>query len=161
MAKIKRSSVKTFILTDDTPSNEVYSLLGEGVTTGTINMNPKTTEETYIHEDTASISVDSYAPTMPVEMTAVQGDAVFSFIDGLRKDRAVLGDAETYIVNVWLYEAAVGGAYPAEKQKVSIQVDTFGGDGGAPTKINYTLNYVGDAVVGTFNPSTLVFTPDA
>jgi hypothetical protein len=158
MAKIKRSLILTYINT--TPlTSATYSLLGDGATTGTINMNPKTTEETYIHEDTASISVDSYAPTYPVEMTAISGDTVFEFVDALRKARAVLGDAETDIVNVWNYESGGPTAAPAEKQTVAIQIDSFGGDGGAPTKINYTINYVGDPTPGTFNTSTKAFTP--
>lgn len=158
MAKIKRSQVMTFINT--TPSSSAtYSLLGDGVTAGNINMNPKTTEETYVHEDNASISVDSYAPTYPVEQTAVTGDAVFEFVDTLRKNRAILDDAETDIVNVWAYESGGPTAYPAEKQTVSIAIDSFGGDGGAATRINYTINFVGDPIPGTFNVTTSAFTP--
>jgi hypothetical protein len=158
MSKIKRSLIMTYLNT--TPSAAAtYSLLGSGATTGTINMNPKTTEETYIHQDTASISVDSYAPTYPVEMTCNAGDAVFEYIDGLRVARAVLADAETDIVNVWAYEAGGPSAYPAEKQSVSIQIDSFGGDGGTPAKINFTINYVGNPTAGTFNTGTSAFTP--
>lgn len=157
MAKIKRSEVMTFM--DITPSSTAtYKLIGDGVTSGAIGYNPKTTEETYIHEDSATITVESYAPTMPVEAVAVSGDSVFDFIDGLRVARATLDDAETTIVNVWAYESGGPTAYPAEKQDVSIQIDEFGGDGGTAVKINYTINFVGDPVVGTFNANTSVFT---
>lgn len=158
MAKIKRSEVMTFLNT--TPdSTATYSLIGEGVTSGAIAYNPKTTEETYIHEDSATITIESYAPNLPVESTAVSGDAVFEFIDSLRVARAVLSDAETDIVNVWAYESGGPTAYPAEKQVVSIQIDEFGGDGGQAAKINYTINFVGDPIPGTFNTSTSTFTP--
>ena len=157
MAKIKRSEVQTFLNT--TPlAAATYSLLGDGVVAGTIAYNPKTTEETYVHQDSASISIDSYAPTLPVEQTAVSGDAVFEFVDELRKSRAVLGDAETDIVNVWMYEAGGPTAYPAEKQPVSIAIEDFGGEGGSAVKINFTINFIGDPVTGTFNASTKVFT---
>ena len=158
MAKIKRSLVKTFLNTGSIVS-PVWELLGDGVTTGTIAYNPKITEETYIIADSASISVDSYAPTFPVEMTAISGDAVFEYLDDLRKDRAVLGDAETEIVNVWLYETPALGYYAAEKQAVSLQIEDFGGEGGAAVNINFTINFIGDPVSGTFNASTKVFTP--
>jgi hypothetical protein len=158
MATIKRSDVKTFINT--TPlSTATYSLLGDGVVSGKIAYNPKVTNETYVHEDSATISIDSYAPTMPVEATAKGGDAVFEFVDALRKARAVLEDAETDIVNVWFYETGGPTAYPAEKQSVSIQIDDFGGEGGAAAKINYTIIYIGDPILGTFNTSTSAFTP--
>lgn len=158
MAKIKRSEILTYINTTPAAS-ATWSLLGSGVTSGLVNLNPKTTEETYISENNARISVDSYAPTMPVEMTCVTGDAVFEFIDGLRKSRAVLDNAETMIVNVWNYESGGPSAAPAEKQAVSIQIDSWGGDGGKATKINFTINYLGNPVAGTFNMGTLVFTP--
>lgn len=157
MAKIKRSEVMTFM--DITPSSTAtYKLIGDGVTTGAIGYNPKTTEETYIHQDSATITVESYAPTMAVEAIAVSGDDVFEFIDGLRVARATLDDAETTIVNVWAYESGGPTAYPAEEQEVSIQIDEFGGDGGTAVKINYTINFIGDPVVGTFNASTSAFT---
>ena len=70
-----------------------------------------------------------------------------------------MDDAETTIVNVWLYETAVSpGVYPAEQQAVSIQIDDFGGDGGQAAKVNYTINYIGDPVVGTFTVATSTFT---
>lgn len=159
MAKVKRSEVKTFMNVAPL-STASYKLVGDGVTTGTINYNPVTTSETYIHEDSASISVDSYAPTLPIEASAKVGDDVFEFVDGLRKARSVLADAETDVVNVWLYETPTSGEYPAEKQPCSIQIDSFGGDGGVGTKINYTINFIGDATLGTFNPTTKVFTPN-
>ena len=155
--KIKRSQVQSFLNT--TPSTTAtYKLIGDGVLSGKINYNPKTNEETYIHQDTASISAESYAPTMPIEATAKNGDDVFEFIDALRKTRAVLDDAETDIVNVWMYETGGPTAYPAEKQTVSIQIDDFGGDGGQAVKINYTINFVGTPVAGTFNATTSAFT---
>lgn len=158
--KIKSSQVKAFLNTTPADVSPTYSLIGDGVTSLKINMNPKTSEEIYVHQDSGSVSVDSYAPVMPVEMTAKKGDEVFEYVDALRKARAVLADAETDIINVWLYETAVSGAYPAEQQDVSVQIDDMTMEGGNPVKINYTVNYIGDAVQGTFNPTTGTFTPD-
>ncbi|MBK8467731.1 MAG: hypothetical protein IPL32_18105 [Chloracidobacterium sp.] len=156
-AKIKSSQIKMFMNT--TPAAAAtYSLIGDGVKSLKVNYNPKTTEETYVHQDNASISVDSYAPTVPVEMTAKAGDAAFEYIDSLRKARAVLADAETDVVSVWLYETPALGEYPAEKQSVSIQIDDMTIEGGVAVKINYTINYIGDPVQGTFNPTTSAFT---
>ena len=152
MGKIKRSLVKTFLNTG-TIVSPTWSLIGDGVTSAKIEYNPKTVEETYISEDSGSVFVDSYAPVMPVEYTAKNGGAVFEYIDALRKGRSTLSDTETEIVNVWLYKGASLGYYYAEKQSVSIQVDDFGGDGGAAAKLNYTLNFIGDPVKGGYNPT--------
>ena len=158
MAKIKRSQVQTFLNTSPA-STDTWSLIGEGVVTGTINYNPEVTTETYVHEDGATTSVERYAPNYPVEATAINTDAVFEFIDGLRKSRATLTDAETEILNVWLYETpASTDQYPCEKQSVSIQIDSFGGDGGVATKINYTINFIGDPIIGVYDVSANSFT---
>ena len=158
MAKIKRSQLMTFMNT--TPSAAAtYSLIGDGVTGGSISYNPQVEEETYIHQDSATVTVESYSPKLSLEASAVAGDAVFDFIDALRVARAVLADAQTDIVNVWAYESGCPTAYPAEKQNVSIQVDEFGGEGGSSVKINYTVNFIGDPIPGTFNASTKAFTP--
>lgn len=158
MAKLKRSQVKTFLNTG-TPSVPVWSLISAGVPSATINMNPTVNTETYIGDDNATITVESYAPTIPVEASAVNGDAAFEWIDAARKGRSVLTDAETEIVNVWLYGTTALGIYYAEKFSVSVQCDSFGGDGGAPAKIGYTINMIGDPVAGGFDPSGLTFAP--
>lgn len=158
-AKVKRSQFRTFIDVD--PGYEDWALIGDGVTSGEIAYNPETSEETYIHEDSGSAEVEGYKPNMAIEAVAINGDEVFEFIDGLRKSRAVLDDAHTQIVNVWMYESDDAGDYPAELQDVAISVDSFGGDGGASTKINYTVHFRGDPVTGTFNPTTLTWTADS
>jgi len=157
MGKVKRSLFRTFINVGTLVAPD-YALLGEGVTTGEIGYNPQTSEETYIHEDSGTTEVESYRPTMPVEASCISGDDVFDFVDGLRKDRAVLDNAKTDVVNVWMYEAEGVAGYPAEKQDVSIQIDSFGGAGGETNKINFTINYIGDPVVGEFDVAAGEFT---
>lgn len=155
---IKRSAFATFL--DDNPGGAAnYVMIGDGVTTATINYNPQTLEETYINQDSGTTEVQSYRPNLPIEATAKNGDDVFEFIDNLRKTRAVLDAAKTTIVNVWLYETPTGDSYPAEQQEVSIQIDSFGGDGGQASKINYTINFLGDPVAGNFDVVLLTFTP--
>lgn len=159
MGKIKRSKFAAFLNTG-TSSTETWSLIGDGVTSMAISYNPQTSDETYIHQDSGTTDVESYKPTSSVPMTAIAGDPVFDFVDNLRKTRAVMEDARTEICLVNLYETETAGAYPAEKNVCSIQIDDFGGDGGGSAVINFTINFVGDAVKGTFSPTTKKFTAD-
>jgi hypothetical protein len=149
---VKRTLFKTFLNTG-TVESPVWSLLGDGVTNAVIAYNPKVTEETYIINDDGTVSVDSYAPKVPIEGSAKAGDTVFDFVDALRKLRGIVTDAEAEVVNVWLYDGSVGGWYRAERQAVAIQIDDFGGEGGAKAKMSYTINYVGEPELGIFNPS--------
>jgi hypothetical protein len=159
-SSIRRSAFAIFLNvgTQETPD---YARIGDGVTTSEISYNPQTREETYIHQDSGVTEIESYRPTMPIEAVAKAGDDVFDYIDGLRKTRAVLDDALTDAVLVYLYESPVEGEYPAEQQPVSVQIESFGGDGGSTVRINYTLNFVGDPVIGTFDPTDADFTPAA
>jgi hypothetical protein len=155
---VKRSEFATF-LNVGTIAVPDYKLVGDGITTAAVNYNPQTSEETYIHQDSGTTEIESYRPTMPIEAVAKAGDEVFDFVDALRQSRAVLDEAKTSVVLVYLYETETTGSWPAEKQDVSIQIDTFGGDGGGKAKINYTINFLGDPIVGSFAVATAVFTP--
>lgn len=154
--KIKRSQFKTFINLG-TYGSPVWELLGDGVTAAAIQYNPKITEETYIHDDSATISVDSYAPKLPIEGSAKKGDAVFDLIDGLRKGRLIGAQAEVDIVNVWLYETPSLGFYSAERQAATISVEEFGGEGGIATKMKYTVGFIGNPVIGAYSPADAEF----
>lgn len=157
--KIKRSLFAIFLnTTPGTPGTATYARMGQGITSHKVDYNPETSDETYVSEDSGTTDVESYKPTIATQQTAIQGDPVFDFVDSLRQKRAVLDEARTDIVMVDMYGTEASGAYPAEKNTVSIQIDDFGGDGGKSVEINYTVNMVGDPIKGTFNPSTKTFT---
>lgn len=155
--KIKRSQLAIFLNTG-TKVAPVWNLIGEGVTDQTINYNPQTSDEVYVHQDSGNTNVESYKPNIPTPMTAIKGDPVFDFVDVIRKGRKVLAEAESEVCIVYLYETPETGAYPAERNGCSIQIDDFGGPGGESAKINFTINLNGDPVEGDFNPTTKTFT---
>lgn len=155
--KIKRSQVAIFLNTG-TSASPTWSLIGEGVTEQTIAYNPQTSDETYVHQDSGTTDIESYKPTIPTPMTAIKGDEVFDFVDEIRKKRKVLADARSEVCIVYLYETPESGSYEAERNTCSLQVDDFGGPGGESAKLNFTINLIGDPVLGTFNPSTKAFT---
>lgn len=145
--KVKRSDFASFLNTG-TSDSPVWSRMGKGITSQKISYNPQTSSETFIDEDSATTSVDSYAPTMDAPQTAYAGDPVFDYVDALRQRRAVGADCETEMLLVYIYDANEG-KYAAEKQKIAIQIDEFGGDGGGSNAIGYTLNFIGEAEQGT------------
>ena len=157
---IKRSQHMCFL--DTTPSTTAtYALIGDGVTELTFNYSPQTTTEQYINQDSGTTEVTGYQPVAPVSMVAKKGDAVYEFINELRKSRAILSAAESTIVLADAWDVATAGdvtTIPSEKQPVSIQIDNYGGAASSPLSIGYTLNFKGDSVVGTFNATTKTFT---
>lgn len=155
--KIKRSLFATFLDVD--PGYEDWALVGDGVTTATIEYNPEISEEVYIHQDSASVEIERYGARMPLEAVAVLGDDVFDYVDGLRISQAVLNAAHTQAVNVWLYKPVDGkqNTYEAELRDATISIESFGGDGGVANRINYTVHYRGDPVQGKFDTDALTF----
>lgn len=164
MAKVKSSQFVTYLnVTPESPhvlgsALATYALLGPGVTKADIGLNPEITEEQFIGEDSGSSSLDAYGPTMPIEQIAILGDPVFNFVDQLRLDLAILGDAETDLINVELYETPISpGVYPASQHKVAILIGDFGDAAGSPIVLPWTGNYVGTHVRGSFTVATGVF----
>ena len=160
--KIKRSKLAIFLDTAGAESDQpVWSLIGDGVTEQIIAYNPQVSEEVYVHQDSGVTDVESYRLNIATPMTAVAGDPVFEFVDAIRMKRSVLADARCKCCIVYLYKESDGTGYPAEQNECSIQIDDFGGAGGGSTKLNFTVNLIGDPVTGSFDPSTKTFTPDA
>ncbi len=156
--KIKRSRFALFLNTAPGAEKPVWSLVGDGVTELSIAYNPQTSEAVYINQDSGTTDVESYKPTIATPMTAIKGDEVFEFVDGLRVGRKVLSDCVTECLLVYLYKEEQSGAWPAEKNACAVQIDEFGGAGGESAKLSFTINLQGDAVQGTFSPATKTFT---
>lgn len=156
---IPRTSFMSFLNT--TPSTTAtYSRIGDGVSDAALELNPKITTEQYIDQDVPTSSLESYEPKFPVEMKAKKGDAVFEYVFGLLKTLAVGADALSDVVFVWYHETPTLGEYPAMKIPVTVAVEKYGGAGDESNKFSYSLSSAGDNVIGTFNPTTKVFTPN-
>ncbi|MBS1474009.1 MAG: hypothetical protein HP058_03715 [Massilimaliae sp.] len=149
------------LLINTTPKKDsaTYALVGDGVTELTISYNPQTTTEQYIHQDAATTDITGYQPNAPVTAQVIKGDPAFEYINDMRKKLPVMSDAYTYIVMFDTFDTKeVDGSYPATRQPVSIQIDSYGGAASDPLSINYTINWRGNGEEGSFNPSTKVFT---
>lgn len=158
--KIRRSKFALFLDTAPGAETPVWELIGDGVTEMSVAYNPQTSEVVYVNQDSGTTDVESYKPTIAAPMTALAGDPVFEFVDGLRIGRKVLSDCETSCLMVYLYKEAVDGKYPAERSACSVQIDEFGGAGGESAKLSFTLNLQGGPQQGRFDPAQRVFTAE-
>lgn len=155
---MKRSAFMTFIDTKPGAGTPTYALIGDGVTELSIAYNPQSTTEQFINQDSGDTSITGYQPNAPVTQQVKKGNAVFEYVNDLRKKRAIGEDAETTIVTVDAFDGDAENEYTAEQQKVSVQIDSFGGASTDPLSIGYTLNYKGDPIPGKFDPKTKTFT---
>ena len=153
--KIKRPLIAHFL---DTKKSEDYasatwSRIGLNVTDMSIDFGAQTETEQDIISNSATTDVTGYQPTSAVSQQCTKGDPIFDFVTKLRRERAILGDCQTWMLNVdiWSGESGAKTALVAEVQKVSIQVDTYGGAGGETPTQEFTINFIGDPVPGTVN----------
>lgn len=145
--KVKRSQFATFLNTS-AASTEVWSRMGKGISSQEVAYNANTEETQFIDEDNGTTELNGYAPSIATTQTAYVGNPVFDFVDGLRRKRAIGSDAETDLLLVYLYDKQADDAYPAEKQRVVITIESFGGDATAPTSITYNVGFSGDPTEG-------------
>jgi hypothetical protein len=161
--KIKRKSMAVFMNTEPTEETAEYNIVGINIPDLSISYNPKTETQQDITEDTGATEVVGYEPNAPVTQQATKDDAVFEFINDLRRKRAILSDADTDVVIVDIYDEVTEdtGIYKAQKQNVGIQIDSYGGSSAEPLSIGYTINFKGDPVDGEFTLTSKTFDPDA
>ena len=153
----KRSAFLLFINTAPNGPASHYALIGDGVTELSIAYNPQTSTEQYIHQDTANTELTGYQPNAPVTAQVVKGNPAFEFINHMRVNLPIGSDARTDVVLVDLFEDSSGSSFPAIKQPVSIQIDSYGGAAADPLSISYTINWCGQGVQGFFNPDSRSF----
>lgn len=158
--KAKRSDFYTFLNIGG--STESWVREGKFAAEMTAQMNPQTTTTQDVTQDTAETDITGYQPSIAVSKSVSKTDPAFDFINEIRRERKILSDAYADILHVDVFNGS-SGSYPAIKQPVSIQIDSFGGPASDPLTIAYTYNYRGDAIQGTatITGGTVSFTPDS
>ena len=158
---IKRSQIQAFLNTAGKSAEPTYKIVGNYMPSGSYDYNPQSTTETYIVNDNATSTLDSYQIAFDGEMKCAKGDAVFDYIDGLRYNVAVGDDAVSEVVLVDTYEQkGSSGGYRAQKFACAVSVNSFGGDGGQTPTISFNIAVNGDPVQGTatISAGTCTFT---
>lgn len=158
----KRSLLCTYLKTGSTGTISDWSLIGDGFTTNTISYEPDSDDLQYINQDTATTSLKRYKPTMSLEGVIEMDESgttsktytlnkVFEYINNLRRKREVTSN-ESEILIVELYTGTldtinnVWTNCKAQRQKVNIQIEEFGGDAGETITYSATVNFNGDPI---------------
>lgn len=161
---LKRSQIQAFLNTTPKESDATYKIVGNGMTSGSYEYNPQETTETYIVNDNATNTLDSYQIAFDGEMKCMKGDAIFDYVDELRYKVAVGEDAKSSVVLVdtWnVPQSSETGTYRAQKFDCTVSINSYGGDGGVTPTISFKLGLNGDPVQGTatISAGTCTFTP--
>lgn len=142
-------------------TNETLALVGNGMTSGSYSYEANETNETYIVNDNATTTIDSYAVSLDGEMKCIYGDEVYDYINGLRYKLATGTDAESTVLLIDKYDKNTDNSFKAQKFNCSISISSYGGDGGATPTIGFKINVNGDPINGsvTMTSGKPVFIP--
>ena len=138
-----------FLNIEPSGSSESWALVGNGMTTGSYTYEATETSETYIINENATTTVDSYAVSLDGEMKCIYGDQVYDYINGLRYNLATGTDAVTTVLLIDKYDVDDDGSFKAQKFNCSISISSYGGDGGTTPTIGFKINVNGDPIQGT------------
>lgn len=158
MAKIKRKFLAHFI--DASTTNQPqYVKLGKGIEEMSIEMGANVNKTNDI-TGTTETYIDKYEKTQSVEpYFADDTDAMFDRLQGIIDDDKTLDELKTTVVDVKLWEEAVGGEYPAVREEAIIEVVSWGGSTEG-YQIPFNVHRTGVKTHGTFNPTSKVFTAE-
>lgn len=161
----KRSLLCTYLRTAGDESTPTWSLIGEGFTTNSISYEPDSEDNQYINMDSATTTLKRYKPTMSlegvIEMTENKSgnektytlDPVFDYVNQLRRSREVTNESELLIVELYTGTLNIGAnvfeGCSAQRQKVNMQVEEFGGEAGETISFSATINFQGDPTDST------------
>lgn len=154
MKKIKRSAYASFLNTG-TKTAPVFKRMGQGISEMNLEYNAEEEEEKYIHQDSSTHMITGYAPASDVEQKCYKNEEIFEYIDAKRRARAIESDAETEVLDVFMYDKKAEGIYAAELNDAIVVISSFSGD-----SINYAVKRNGDPIQGyvTITDSAVTFT---
>ena len=147
MAKIK-SSLRAYFINTGTVASPTWAALGKGITSLAVDYGAQTTTETYVNEDAANTSVDSYQASAALDITLWDSTTApaHAYLEGLRDGMKTGADAETEILEVDLTTTS---PYASFLHSAVVAIGTHTMTGGSPQTLSATVYYNGAPTTGT------------
>lgn len=145
MEKITREQVATYLNTTplDTTS---WELVGVGITSFGQAYNPQITTEKWITKKNATSDLNSYQIQGEISQKCYTGDAIFEYINDLRRNASIGSDVETEILDIDMWDEVTDGVYNATKNDCIIAITKYMAE---EAVIEYSIYYNGDPTLGT------------
>ena len=157
MAKIERKYMAHFINAAKDGA-AVYERLGQDLEEFSPEMSAQVeTKKNILGE--SSVLISGYEKTGSVEnYYAEEGSGLFQRLQEIVEENLVLDEVMADVVDVKLWKPNEDGSFPAVKETVFIEVNSYGGDT-TGYQLPFTLHYTGQKVKGSFDVATKSFTP--
>ena len=134
-----------------------YERLGKDLEEYNIELNPDTETSKNILGET-TFKHNGYEASSEADPFYAETDSdLFKALQKIVDERLKDDNLKTNAVEVHLWTEESSGAYEAYQQECYVVPTSYGGDTSG-YQIPFTVNYVGERVKGTFNPTTKAFT---
>lgn len=134
-----------------------YERLGKDLEEYNIELNPDTETSKNILGET-TFKHNGYEASSEADPFYAETDSdLFKALQKIVDERLKDDNLKTKAVEVHLWTEETSGAYEAYQQECYVVPTSYGGDTSG-YQIPFTVNYVGERVKGTFNPTTKAFT---
>lgn len=141
-------------------NSESYERLGKDLEEYNIELNPDTETTKNILGET-SFKHNGYEISSEADPYYAEADSTLSAkLQEIVDNRYSDDNCKTKVIEVHLWKAPATGAYEAYQQECYVVPTSYGGDTSG-YQIPFTVNYVGERVKGTYNPTTGKFTTGA
>jgi len=146
-------SEKSLLFMDVTPTatTPTWALMNMGIESAEVAYNPEKKERHYIADKNKTTHTTGLAKTLDQEQYAYKDDPVFEFIDDLIYNEKIGSEANTSILQVFIYRGDDLNAttnIPAKVQDVSIAIAKHTVTGGDQLQIGYNVDFNGDPTFG-------------
>lgn len=139
-----------------------YHYINPGFTQLNEEGGAQTESEAYIGDKNATPSITGYENTWAFETQYIHGDPVCEDIRDIAKHQKVGSECERVLVSIDMNEPASDGgtAYKARKFNIAVEAAPPQGEPRAVTTMSGNFHQQGDMELGTFDTSTMTFTPE-
>ena len=145
MEKITREQVASYV--DTTPlATPTWAVIGVGVTSYGQAMNPQITTEKWIINKNATSTLGSYQIQGDVSQKCYKDDAIFEYVNELRRNAGIGSAVESHILDVDMWDEVSSGVYNATKYNCMVAVTSYMSE---EAVIEYSIYYNGDPILGT------------
>lgn len=135
---IKRSEYANMMKVNDT-----FIRMGKGISEYKKSMNGEKSDEQWIHEDSASHEVESYAPSFDGTLKCYKNEPLFEHLFPLYKARATGADAHVEVADVYIFDKNADGSCPAEISDATIMFNEYDGK-----ELTFEISLNGDPIYG-------------
>lgn len=159
--KVMRYMLREYYgIPDATGNSMTYHYVNRGFTQLDESGGAQTETEAYIGDRNGTTTVTGYENNWSYNTQYISDEAVCKDIVDIARYQKTGSDCERELISIDMSEEALeSGGYSARRFKIAVEASPANGEPRSITTSEGTFHQIGDMELGSFDPSTMTFTP--